>query len=94
MRESRELEIVATLGPASWDLVPALEEAGATGYRISASHMTAEELGFRATAIREEMPASRLIIDLQGAKMRLGCFDDPPSSDGIPVIAWFMNPGA
>jgi pyruvate kinase len=69
-----EFSIVATLGPASWDLAARLMEAGATSFRINASHLSPEELGQRAEALRAVIPGCPLVIDLQGAKMRLGRF--------------------
>ncbi len=68
------IEIVATLGPASWGLVAPLCAAGATTFRLNASHMEPKELADRAVTIRSDARASRLVIDLQGAKMRVGNF--------------------
>ncbi len=74
MAPLRSIEIVATLGPASWNLVAPLCDAGATTFRLNASHMEVTELAHRATKIRSESQASRVVIDLQGAKMRVGDF--------------------
>jgi pyruvate kinase len=74
MAQGRDLEIVATLGPASWNLVVPLLEAGATAFRLNASHMAAAELAQRAAEIRRNASDCHLIVDLQGAKMRLGDF--------------------
>ena len=49
-------------------------EAGATAFRLNASHMSVDELHLLASAVREQVPACPLVIDLQGAKMRLGDF--------------------
>ncbi len=68
-------EIVATLGPASWDLAPSLREAGATIFRINTSHMATAEIGRRVDTVRLRVPGIPVVLDLQGAKMRLGCFD-------------------
>jgi pyruvate kinase len=92
MPEKRTHAIVATLGPASWHLAGALHDAGATAFRLNASHMTAMELEHRAAALREEVPGCRLIIDLQGAKMRLGSFADRPVLAG-ETVRFALDPG-
>jgi pyruvate kinase len=74
MVPGRDLEIVATLGPASWNLIAPLLDAGTTAFRLNASHMAVPELARRAAAIRSAAPGCRLVVDLQGAKMRLGHF--------------------
>jgi pyruvate kinase len=74
MARGRDLDIVVTLGPASWNLIAPLLHAGGTAFRLNASHMVAPDLARRAATIRSEAPGCRLIIDLQGAKMRLGHF--------------------
>ena len=70
------LQIVATIGPASLDLGPALAEAGASAFRLNASHMAPDELLTLSAALRRSVPEMLLIVDLQGAKMRLGLFND------------------
>jgi len=67
-------EIVATLGPASRKLISELRDAGATAFRINASHMTPAEVGLLAAPIRERLADFPIVVDLQGAKMRLGSF--------------------
>ncbi|MGI5863629.1 MAG: pyruvate kinase [Myxococcales bacterium] len=67
-------QIIATLGPASFGRAKALAAAGATGFRINASHLRPAELRSAVEALRREIPDVRLTIDLQGAKMRLGYF--------------------
>ncbi len=82
MPEKCDLEIVATLGPASWDFAVALRDAGATALRLNASHMGADNLGRRAAAVRERLPDLPLVVDLQGAKMRLAHDHDLPVRAG------------
>jgi pyruvate kinase len=78
-------QIVATLGPASRGMAGALWDAGATVFRLNASHMTAAELGRLAASVREDLPDCRLVVDLRGAKMRLGEFAEQPVRQGAPV---------
>lgn len=68
-------QLVATVGPASFHLAQDLVHAGAWALRFNASHMSPQELGDRLTQTRQRLPLVPLIVDLQGAKMRLGLFD-------------------
>jgi pyruvate kinase len=68
------IEIIATLGPSSWKLAEAIAAAGASSFRINASHLSPEELGARLARVRGCIPSIPIVIDLQGAKMRLGTF--------------------
>lgn len=67
-------QIVATLGPASHGRVPALAAAGATAFRLNASHLTPDEAQAITRRVRSALPDAPLVIDLQGAKLRLGVF--------------------
>jgi pyruvate kinase len=64
--------LVATLGPASWALAPALRTAGATGFRLNASHLQPAALFDALALLRRSIPDVDVVVDLQGAKMRLG----------------------
>jgi pyruvate kinase len=66
-------QLVVTLGPASLDAVEALAAAGATGFRLNASHMVAAVLADALLRIRASCPEAPLVVDLQGAKMRVEC---------------------
>jgi len=68
--------IVATLGPASFDLAVALVEAGAMAIRLNGSHMTPGELEDVLQRVRAALPSLPVVVDLQGAKMRLGKFKE------------------
>ena len=70
----RFFQIIATLGPASVDDAVLLSAAGATGFRLSASHFEATRLQDTIARLRSVFPQTPLIVDLQGAKMRLGRF--------------------
>jgi pyruvate kinase len=85
MSISHGQELIATLGPASRDLARALSDAGATGFRLNASHMTPAELDRLAASVREAVPGCRLVVDLRGAKMRLGDFPERPVRRGASV---------
>ena len=70
------VEIVATLGPASFAMARELARAGATSLRLNASHLSPEDLARRAAQAREGAPELPLVVDLQGAKMRVGDIAD------------------
>jgi len=74
--------IVATLGPASFDLAAALTAAGATAFRLNASHMTPDVLEGVLHRARASLPRLPIVVDLQGAKMRLGEFEKRPVRSG------------
>lgn len=65
-------QIVATLGPASLERASALADAGASSFRLNASHLAADALAAAVDRIRASLPEAPIVIDLQGAKMRLG----------------------
>jgi pyruvate kinase len=65
------LQLVATLGPASLGCVADLASAGATAFRLNASHLDLDELSAAISSIRQSCPDAPVIIDLQGAKMRI-----------------------
>lgn len=69
-RASR-LQLVATLGPASFHLMADLAAAGATAFRLNASHLSLDGLAEAVAAIAHACPGAPVIIDLQGAKMRI-----------------------
>ncbi len=78
-------EIVATLGPASQTAFRALRNAGAGVFRLNASHMSAQALAGLAGRVRAAFPDCALVIDLQGAKMRLGEFGERSVCAGCVV---------
>ena len=85
MRRTRNVKIVATLGPASssYEMISALHEAGADVFRLNMRHGSHDELRARHAIIRQiekETGGSICILaDLQGPKLRVGVF---ASDDG------------
>jgi len=80
MRRSRNVKIVATLGPASetYDMIRTLHEAGADVFRLNMSHGTQEEIRQKHAIIRQieadlQSPIA-ILADLQGPKLRVGIF--------------------
>ena len=82
MKRTRNVKIVATLGPASssYDMIRSLHEIGADVFRLNMSHGTHEEIAEKHKHIRqiEEDLGSPIAIlaDLQGPKLRVGVFAD------------------
>jgi pyruvate kinase len=73
---ARRTKIVATIGPASEDLLPELIDAGLSVARINFSHGTAEDHRRRIEKVRAAARARNaaigLLADIQGPKLRLG----------------------
>lgn len=90
LRQS-SLQCIATLGPASFHLAGALAAAGATALRLNTSHMSFEQVE-RTLAGLPDRPSS-VILDLQGAKMRLGIFPETPVRSGA-VVTFRLAPAA
>ncbi len=80
MKQSRNVKIVATLGPSSSDreMIKTLCEAGADVFRLNMSHGTQDDQRDRYELIREvEHELGRpigVLADLQGPKIRCGVF--------------------
>ncbi|MBN2012901.1 hypothetical protein JW960_26460 [candidate division KSB1 bacterium] len=71
-----KIDIVATLGPSTQNLISDLLDAGATAFRLNCSHLTMEQ--FRewlrkidAISVQREQHIP-VWLDLQGAKIRIG----------------------
>ena len=79
-------QIIATLGPASDQLLEPLIEAGASAFRLNTAHMSLERTTLLAHRIRSLSPEFPIIFDLQGAKMRLGVFVSKQLSKGEEVV--------
>lgn len=77
--------IVATLGPASFGMTRELARAGATALRLNASHLSPDDLAQRAAQARQAAPDLPLVVDLQGAKMRVGDLAERPVAAGARV---------
>ncbi len=76
----RRTKIIATLGPATDDLsvLTRLITAGVDAVRLNFSHGSAEDHRARVTHVRriasEQKKILCIIADLQGPKIRIGCF--------------------
>ena len=82
MKRTRNVKIVATLGPASstYEMIRGLHEAGADVFRLNMSHGTHEEVAERHKIIRQvekdlDSPIA-ILADLQGPKLRVGTFEN------------------
>ncbi|HSK09823.1 MAG TPA: pyruvate kinase [Vicinamibacterales bacterium] len=78
-------QIVATLGPRSLPLAAALAAAGATAFRLNASHLRPAALAAALARTRDACPETPIVVDLQGAKMRLGWIESRTVSPGDRV---------
>lgn len=76
--------LVATLGPASFGLAGELVAAGATSLRLNASHMAPAEVRAAIERVRA-VTGAPIVVDLQGAKMRLGAFAERAIAPGDAV---------
>jgi pyruvate kinase len=65
-------ELVTTVGPASQEAVGELVQAGADALRLNTSHLSRDELARAVQSVRGKAPSTPIVLDLQGAKMRLG----------------------
>ncbi len=80
MRRTRNVKIVATLGPASssYEMIRALHEAGTDVFRLNMSHGSHDDIAARHKVIRDvENDVGRpigILADLQGPKLRVGPF--------------------
>ena len=93
MKRTRNVKVVATLGPASetYDTIRALHEAGADVFRLNMSHGSHDEIAIKHKIIRqiEEDLGSPIgiLADLQGPKLRVGVFAD--GSEDLDIGAKF-----
>jgi pyruvate kinase len=67
----RAHQLIVTLGPASMSTIAALARAGATAFRLNASHLEPLELADALDRVRRACPDAPVVVDLQGAKMRV-----------------------
>jgi len=65
-------QLVVTIGPRSAPLASALANAGATAFRLNTSHLEVVAVEALVTDLRRAAPGLPLVLDLQGAKMRVG----------------------
>ena len=89
-------DCIATLGPASFHLIGRLISSGASAFRLNTSHMTLDAVRHAIESIRSISPETPVVLDLQGAKMRLGQFSacSVESGDEVLFAADVSAPGA
>ncbi len=82
MRRTRNVKVLATLGPASGspEIIRQLFEAGADMFRLNMSHGSYDDVAAWHKAIRDvEQDLARpigILVDLQGPKLRIGKMAD------------------
>ncbi|MCL2823546.1 MAG: pyruvate kinase [Polyangiaceae bacterium] len=76
--------LIVTIGPNSLDHAEAIENAGADRFRINGSHLSTDDL---ARQVKRLQSTTRLpiVVDLQGAKIRLGNFSSRQLHTGDTV---------
>lgn len=91
MRRTRNVKVLATLGPASGspEMIRAMFEAGADVFRLNMSHGVYDDVAAWHKAIRTvEQDLGRpigVLVDLQGPKLRVGAMaDDTILEEGKP----------
>jgi pyruvate kinase len=91
MRRTRNVKVLATLGPASGspEMIRAMFEAGADVFRLNMSHGNYDDVAAWHKAIRAaEQDLGRpigVLVDLQGPKLRVGAMaDDTVLEEGKP----------
>ncbi|MFW5740110.1 MAG: pyruvate kinase [Myxococcota bacterium] len=80
--DTAQRALVTTLGPASLHLASEIAQAGATAFRLNASHMTVKDLVAALRSLQQASLHIPVVADLQGAKMRLGTFEPLPLQPG------------
>lgn len=78
-------QIVATVTAKTAEMAGELAKAGATSFRLNASHMDPASLRRAADLVRAQAPGAPIVVDLQGAKMRLGEFAERTVAPGETV---------
>ena len=84
-RAERRRRLVATLGPDSHRLARDLARSGATDFRLNASHLSPVELANVLAGLRGACDSVPIVVDLQGAKIRLGRFEPRTVAAGEPL---------
>ncbi|MBE3099076.1 MAG: hypothetical protein IMZ44_18330 [Planctomycetes bacterium] len=67
-------------------MISELAAAGASAFRLNASHMSVPDVAAMLGSIRGACPAVPVVVDLQGAKMRLGAIPDRRVRKGEQVV--------
>lgn len=78
-------DLIATLGPASFGMERELAAAGATAFRVNAAHVDPEGAESAVDRAKRAVPEVPVIVDLRGAKMRIGEVAARPVAVGTQV---------
>ena len=93
----RLTKIVATLGPASWDRICELAQAGVNVFRINASHAKKEQIPELTRAVREcSKKIDRhltTLLDLPGPRIRTGKFSEPLMLRPMDEVEFVLGKG-
>ncbi|RPI28872.1 MAG: hypothetical protein EHM61_03570 [Acidobacteria bacterium] len=73
---SNTFQLIVTLGPASLELIEPLIDAGASTFRLNTAHMAFDSVEALVRRVRSFSDTLPIVLDLQGAKMRLGTFPE------------------
>jgi len=74
-----QTEILATIGPASADLLEAMYRAGLSGIRLNSSHSDAQFQSRIIALSRKIRPEAYIVFDIKGPKIRIGDLPEPLS---------------
>ena len=83
--------MIATLGPSSWSLARDLVVAGATALRVNSSHIGPDALLPILGQARKQDATIPIVVDLQGAKMRLGDLPEHRVRGGDTVVLYLAS---
>lgn len=81
-------KILASLGPASFDKIEELIEAGVVGFRFNMAHIKPEDYEFRGSLAKKIKSFDEKVFlsaDLEGPKIRLGYFESLNISTGDEI---------
>ncbi|MBN2103976.1 pyruvate kinase [bacterium] len=80
-------EILATVGPASINMLKEMREAGMSGIRINSSHSDSVFQTKIISEFRRVDPAGYIVFDIKGPKIRIGDLPEPLSvRAGMEVV--------
>lgn len=78
-------QLIATLGPSSFSLAKEMYLAGASAFRINASHLAPNQVREHLVNVRTAVGSVPCVVDLQGKKMRIGAMETRELTLGAQV---------